>query len=509
MDEEENEDIDNSFNLVLREKEYRKEIYQINEEVKHNKNINKLYGYNKERNLNVVITKIMNVSLEENPKFVKRLLITIKLIEENKILVENLWVEKEKENNYTLYLSELTNSIYRNNYNLITLNNYMNSIQNTYKENIELLISIVQKMLYFNSINFAHLNIHPNNIYINIKNKNSIYFGPPNLVKKFANDCTYLWYSSPEYNYSENEIWEDSNYGNSNDLWSLGCIICEMFFITFPIFQVYSPNEKIMKIFEILGFPEYEDVDYMNKYQYNSFVKKSTNCYKRKNNLVGFLLSSREEHSNLYNFKIELIDIINGCLNYNRTKRITLNYIIKRLNYLNCNISSEFQSKIMYTTIINSEESENNKYIIDTNYKYKINKNNNSIESEEENYIENDNNNNDSNEYNYSSSLNNNEINNVKKSKFIKNNIKNKKLSLDEEINNRAKKIIINCKDNKDYEKESKKDNKKNNDNNDKSKQILKNKEEVDEYQELQKSKLTLYNQKIIFLYYFRNRRSC
>ena len=47
---------------------------------------------------------------------------------------------------------------------------------------------------------------------------------------------------------------------------------------------------------------------------------------------------------------------------------------------------------------------------------------------------------------------------------------------------------------NKDYEKDSKKYNKKNKD--DKSKEILKNKEEVDEFKELQKSKLILYNQK-------------
>ena len=491
LDEE--EDINNSFNLVLREKEYKKEIYKINEEIKHNKNMNKLYGYNKERNLNVVITKIMNIFLEENPIFEKRLLLTIKLIEENKLLVENLWVEREKSNSYTLYISELTNSIYRNEYNLITLNNYMNSIQNTYKDNIEILISIVQKMIYFNLVNFAHLNIHPNNIYINIKNNNSIYFGPPKLVKNHANECSYLWYSSPEQSYSENEIWENSLSGNYNDIWSLGCIICEMFFINFPIFQAYSPNEKIMKIFEILGFPEYEDVDYINKYQYDSIVKKSIN-YSKENNLIGFLLSSREEHSNLYNFKIELIDIINGCLCYNRANRVTLDEILKKLEYLNSNISSEFQSKIMYTTIINSEESENNRNTINSNYKYKNNKNNKSIESEEDNYIEkSENDNNNTNEYNYFSFINNEyKINN---SKNNKNNYKNKKITLNNEKDNKIKDIIKNYEDNKKNEKFSKKDNEEPKKiNKYENKKNIKYIKETDEYQELQKSKLILYN---------------
>ena len=507
INEEEEEDIENSFKLVLRNKDYKKEIYQINEEIKHNKNMNKLYGYNKERNLNVVITKIINISLKDNPKFQKRLLITIKLIEENKLLVENLWVEKTNTNKYNLYISELTNSIYRNEYNLITLNNYMNTTQNTYKDNIEILISIVQKMLYFQSINFSHLNVHPNNIYINIKKNNLIYFGPPKLVKKYTNDCTYLWYSSPEDNYLENEIWENNSLGIYNDIWSLGCIICEMFFINFPLFQSYSPNEKIVKIFEILGFPEYEDVDYMNKYQYNSLSKKNR-CNSKENNLIGFLLSSKEEHSNLYNFKIELIDIINGCLGYDRANRMSLDEILKKLEYLNSNISTEFQSKIMYT-IINSEESDNNNhYNINNNFKLKNIQNSNSIESEEDNDIDNDNNidNIDTNEYNYSSI---NNIDNIDNKINIYTTMSNndtydkKRISLEDEIDNKAKKIIKYYEDNRMNEMNSKKDDNTNNkDKNYKKKNKTKYIEEKDEYKELQKSKLFLL---IYYFYMYRN----
>ena len=506
---DEDEDIENSFNLVLRNKEYKTEIYKINEEIKHNKNMSKLYGYNKERNLNVVITKIMNISLKENKNFEKRLLITIKLIEENRLLVENLWIEKINSNNYTLYISELTNSIYRNEYNLITLNNYMNSTQNTYKENIEILISITEKMLYFNSINFSHLNIHPNNIYINTKKNNIIYFGPPKLVKKYTYDCTYLWYSGPEENYRQDEIWENNAYGYYNDIWSLGCIICEMFFINFPLFQSYSPNEKIMKIVEILGFPEFEEVDFMNKYQYDSLLKKSTNNSKE-NNLVGFLLSSKEEHSNLYNFKIELIDIINGCLGYNRINRITLDEILKKLEYLNSNISSEFQSKIMNTTIINSEESEYYKNT-NNNNNYKIIQNINSIESEEDNYFENNRENDDENFY-INQNMNINEINEYNSNynsidKNRKNNIYNNlylisnsnnnnskiknNISLNDEIDNRAKKIIQHYEDDKENKKGSleEKNNKELNYKY-KNKNISKNiNKEINEYEELQKSK--------------------
>ena len=357
---DEEDETDYSLFLLLRNKEYKNEIYQINEEIKHNKNVKKLYGYNKERNLNVVINTIMNISFDENSKLDKRLLLTIKLIEENKLLVENLWMEKIMENNYILYLSELTNSIYRNQYNLITLNNFENTTQNTYKENIKILISIVEKMLYFQAIDFSHLNIHPNNIYINTQN-NNIYFGPPQLIKNYSYDVTYLWYSSPESHYLENKIWENNTFANYNDIWSLGCIICEMFFINFPIFQAYSPNEKILKIMEILGMPDYKDVDYMNKYQYDSLIKRSDKITEE-NNLEEYLLTSKEDiKSNLYNFKIELINIIKGCFKYNIKKRMTLNQILTKLKYLNNNISTrfpKFPSKEFYT-FNNTEESRN------------------------------------------------------------------------------------------------------------------------------------------------------
>ena len=137
---EDEEEPENPLDFIIRNTEYKKEIYQIKEKIKQNENLYKLYGYNKERNLNIVITKVKNISVKENPNFLNRLLITTKLIEENKLLVENLWLEKNKNTNYNLYVSELTNTIYRNEYNLITLNNYMISTKNTYKDNIQILI---------------------------------------------------------------------------------------------------------------------------------------------------------------------------------------------------------------------------------------------------------------------------------------------------------------------------------------------------------------------------------
>ena len=147
----------------------------------------------------------------------------------------------------------------------------MRSTKNTYKDNIEILILIVEKMLHFQKYDFSHLNLHPNNIFINIKNNSLIYFGPPKLSINYSNDCTYSRYSSPEENFIPNKIYQNNFLAKLNDIWCLGCIISELFFLNFPLFQIYSTNEKMTTIIDILGFPSYNDVeDYMNVIHPNS-----------------------------------------------------------------------------------------------------------------------------------------------------------------------------------------------------------------------------------------------
>jgi serine/threonine protein kinase len=339
-------------------------------------------------------------------------------------------------------------------------------------------------MLYFQKYDFSHMNLHPNNIYINCKKNNLIYFGPPKIVKNYTNDSTYLWYSSPEEDFLENE------YNKASDIWSLGCIICELFFINFPLFQVYSKNEKIMKIIDILGFPSFQDVDYINKYQYDSIYKRRLN-HSKDNNLFQLLLSPKEEKSNLYNFKVALVEIIKGCLDFNRKKRLKLGEILNKLEYLNNNISSEFHSKILETINI-SQESETNNSINKNNYNSKNIINNQEMDSEDfkESSIDNNFNNN-INENNFPSININKEIQNLNNLFKAKNNINQDKIAKERykdenEINDKKYMKESGKKENIiEYFKESK------------------NIKENDEYKELDKSKFIIINNNILF---FRNR---
>ena len=126
---EEDEDLNsynNSLYTLQRDKDYINSLYVLKNTIIIDKNVEKMYGKTKEKNLNVIITKISNICFKNNAATEKRLISTTQLIEENIVLVENLWLEEMDKGIYTLYLSEFTKSTYRNEYNLISLNHYLN-----------------------------------------------------------------------------------------------------------------------------------------------------------------------------------------------------------------------------------------------------------------------------------------------------------------------------------------------------------------------------------------------
>ena len=255
-DEDEEGDINpsnSSLYTLQRYKDYINSLYILKKVITIEKNIEKIYGSTREKNFNVIITKITNISFRDNPIIEKRLKLTTQLIEQNIILVENLWIEEIDNELFTLYLSEFTKSVYRNEYNLINLNHYLNEnhTDKSYKLNIIIMLQILQKINEIHKDNkFAHLNLCPNNIYFN-KNNQNIYFGPPKIYQFLNNDYSYLWYSSPEECYIQKHIEEDLISGIKNDIWNIGCILCEMFFLLCPIFQAFSQREKMKKIIEI------------------------------------------------------------------------------------------------------------------------------------------------------------------------------------------------------------------------------------------------------------------
>ena len=361
-DEDEEGDINpsnSSLYTLQRDKDYINSLYILKKVITIEKNIEKIYGSTREKNFNVIITKITNISFKDNPIIEKRLKLTTQLIEQNIILVENLWIEEIDNELFTLYLSEFTKSVYRNEYNLINLNHYLNEnhTDKSYKLNIIIMLQILQKINEIHKDNkFAHLNLCPNNIYFN-KNNQNIYFGPPKIYQFLNNDYSYLWYSSPEECYIQKHIEEDLISGIKNDIWSIGCILCEMFFLVCPIFQAFSQREKMKKIIEILGIPKFEEIDYMSNQEY-SFIQSTEENIKNYNKLKDILLSEEQETNyTSINSTIKKIiyEIIFKCFNYNRNKRISIDDIISQIDYLYDRYIKEKPMKIDSMNIINKD----------------------------------------------------------------------------------------------------------------------------------------------------------
>jgi len=376
--------LNNPLYTLQREKEYINSLYTLKKVLTIDKNREKVFGITKEKNFNVIITKISNICFRSNPISQKRLIITTQLIEENIVLIENLWIEETNQGLFNLYISEFTKSTYRNEYNLVSLNHYLNEnhTEKSYKNNIIILKQILQKLNdLHNNKKFAHLNLCPNNIYFNKSNQN-IYFGPPKIFQYLNNDFSSLWYSSPEECYIEKKIEEDLILGIKNDIWSLGCILCEMFFIVSPLFQVFSKREKMKKVIEVLGVPKMEEIDYMSNQEY-SFIQ-STEENLKNNKLKDLLLPEQQEINfasiNSYIKKI-VFEIIYKCFLYNRIKRISIDEIINQIDYLYDRYIKDKPTKIDAMNVIDRDNlMQLNAPIIDLPLnKYKIKKNINNL----------------------------------------------------------------------------------------------------------------------------------
>jgi serine/threonine protein kinase len=211
-------------------------------------------------------------------------------------------------------------------------------------------------------LGFSHSNLSTNNIYLN-NVTSDVYLGPIKFLDYEENE---LWYSSPEQIFLMNNlnIMNDINISCSNDIWSIGCIITELFFIGTPLFQCFSHRDKIRKVIEILGIPEYEDVQsYLNIQEYNLITSTYADIHNSSKSkpLIYDLIEYKSNH-----FRKELFEIIMKCLHYNPMERPKVTELLSRIKDLDDLSFNYIDKKIWHI------QSSNN-YTKSTNY---INNNN-------------------------------------------------------------------------------------------------------------------------------------
>jgi serine/threonine protein kinase len=180
----------------------------------------------------------------------------------------------------------------------------------------------------------SHLNLSTSNIYFN-NITNEIFLGPVKFLNYEENS---LWYNSPEINFN---FVNNNDKGHimtniKNDIWSLGCILAEMFFVATPLFQSFSTREKIRKLIETLGMPKYEDVSYMQLKEYNLiadtyFNKNKQSSLKGKGKGNTPLIYEITDYKSADHFKKEVFNLLLGCLKYNPNLRPSVGEMLNRL----------------------------------------------------------------------------------------------------------------------------------------------------------------------------------
>ena len=358
-----------------------------------------------------------------------------KLGQENIIkLKEVFFVKKARSLNFVLELMET---------DLLEL---MRSKEPNYLSENEIRNIMYQTLLglsFMHKHGFFHRDMKPENMLLTGEKVKLADFGLSEEIESIPPYTDYIgtrFYRAPEC------ILQSTNYGSSIDIWSLGCIMAEMYLHPYPIFYGSSEKEVLFKMCSILGTPT-SDI-------WNEGMELAK--------LIGMELPNSpgtDLKSVIPNASNEAIDLMKKMLQWNPKKRATTNNLLRH----------PFFTKL----VINGHSFNfNNHFVyVDNNSKNSGNKDDNKNKLKVE--LNNKNNTNDTSENK------NNNINNTKTN------------STQERSDNSLKKVVNENKEKKEINtiKESK-DNKENI----KSKDIKENKEnrdenEVKENQEIKENK--------------------
>lgn len=116
---------------------------------------------------------------------------------------------------------------------------------------------------YCHALGVCHRDIKPQNLLLDPSTHTVKLcdFGSAKLLVKGEPNVAYIcsrYYRAPEL------IFEATDYTTSIDIWSLGCVIAELFLGT-PLFQGDSGVDQLVEIIKVLGAPTKNDVLAMNK----------------------------------------------------------------------------------------------------------------------------------------------------------------------------------------------------------------------------------------------------
>merc|ERR1719357_394841 len=121
---------------------------------------------------------------------------------------------------------------------------------------------ICRAVAYVHSLGICHRDIKPQNLLLNPQTHTVKLcdFGSAKILQKGLSNVAYIcsrYYRAPEL------IFESAYYTCAIDVWSLGCVIGELFLGT-PLFQGGSGVDQLVEIIKVLGAPSRSDILAMN-----------------------------------------------------------------------------------------------------------------------------------------------------------------------------------------------------------------------------------------------------
>ena len=190
---------------------------------------------------------------------------------------------------------------------------------------------ILFSLMFLRRLKIIHCDLKPENILLEPNNNNKV------KIIDFGSSClqyeiTYSYIQSRFYRAPE--VIMDLGYGYEIDIWSLGCILCELFSGE-PIFPGSDELEQINYIMKYLGPPPQFCIENSpksnyffneeNNKNYSDFINNNYDIRYKKKNIEEFLNDNNFNNLNSNNNNIlfdNFVDFICKCLEWNPKDRI-------------------------------------------------------------------------------------------------------------------------------------------------------------------------------------------